>query len=92
MAFNGPPSDHALGPRGPRRRSLSSMHFEMWLRLFVEHLVSNPEIKGLETPFKQAQPPTKKNAQNQHQTMGHNPRMGLCPKTTKKLEKMGSFL
>jgi hypothetical protein len=68
------------------------MHFEMWLRLFVEHLVSDPEIKGLETPFKQAQPPTKKNAQNQHQTMGHNPRMGLCPKTTKKLEKMGSFL
>jgi hypothetical protein len=43
--------------------------------------------KGLKTPFKTTQPPAK-HTQNQPETiMGHNPRMDLCPKSMKKIEK-----
>jgi hypothetical protein len=79
-------SDQALDPRGPRRRPLASMHYGGWLRLFVEHLVCDPKIKGLETPFKQPQSPAK-NAQNQHQNNGAQSKSGFVPKNYEKNEE-----
>jgi hypothetical protein len=86
MALNGPPGDYALGPSGPRRRPLASRHYGGWLGLFVKHLVGASKIKGLETPFKQAQPPAKM-AHNQYRIMRHNPRVELCPKSARKMKK-----
>jgi hypothetical protein len=54
------------------------------LGLFVEHLVCDPKIKGLETPFKQAQPPAKM-SQNQHQINGAQSKSGFVPKNYEKI-------
>jgi hypothetical protein len=63
----------------------------MWLRLFVEHLVCDPEIKGLETPFKQAQPPAKK-CTKPTPNNGAQSKSGFVPKNYEKNGKNGEFL
>jgi hypothetical protein len=35
--------------------------------------------------------PLQKMDHNQHKTIGHNPRVDLCPKSIKKYEKMGAL-
>jgi hypothetical protein len=59
------------------------MHYGGWLGLFVEHLVGAPKIKGLETPFKQAQPPAKRSHNQQHNN-GAQSKSGFVPKISKK--------
>jgi hypothetical protein len=54
---------------------------------FVEHLVGAQKPKGLKTPFKTTQPPAQ-TTQNPTKTMGHNPKMDLCPQSTRKNEKI----
>jgi hypothetical protein len=49
--------------------------------------VGAPKIKGFETPFKQAQPPTKI-AQNQTQNNGAQSKSGFVPKINQKNEKI----
>jgi hypothetical protein len=53
---------------------------------FIKHLVGAPKIKGLETLFKQAQPPATI-AHNQHQNNGAQSKSGIVPKISKKNEK-----
>jgi hypothetical protein len=53
------------------------------LGLFVEHLVGAPKIKGLETPFKQTQPPAKI-AHNHYPINGAQSKSGFVPKISKK--------
>jgi hypothetical protein len=85
---NGKPGDRALGPSGPRSGALASRHDECWLGNFVEQLVGAQKLKGLTTPFKSTQPPAKK-TRNQPQTVGHSPKMDLCPKSRRKNKKNG---
>jgi hypothetical protein len=56
------------------------------LGLFVEHLVGAQKIKGLETPFKSAQPLAKK-TQNPTQNNGAQSKSGFVPKIYQKNEK-----
>jgi hypothetical protein len=56
------------------------------LGLFVEHLVGAQKIKGLETPFKSAQPPAK-TTQNPTQNNGAQSKSGFVPKIYQKNEK-----
>jgi hypothetical protein len=66
---------------------LASRHCGGWLGLFIEHLVGAQEIKGLETPFKLAQPPAK-TAQNPTQNNGAQSKSGFVPKIYQKNEKI----
>jgi hypothetical protein len=58
------------------------------LGIFVEHLVGAQKLKGLKSPFKSTQPPAK-TTRNQPQTVGHSPKMDLCPKSRRKNKKNG---
>jgi hypothetical protein len=49
------------------------------LGIFVEHLVCNPKIKGLETPFKSPQLPAK-TKNNQSQQQWAQSKSGFVPK------------
>jgi hypothetical protein len=57
---------------------------------FVEHLVCSPKLKGLETPFKQAQPPAKTHKQPT-QNQGAQSQSGLVPLIKQKIKKWGVF-
>jgi hypothetical protein len=75
-----------LGPSGPRSGALASRHDECWLGNFIKQLVGAQKLKGLTIPFKSTQPPTK-TTQKPTPNSGHNPRMDLCRKSTRKNEK-----
>jgi hypothetical protein len=59
---------------------------------FVENLVYSPKSKGLETPFKQAQPPAKTHKQPTQNQRAQS-QSGLVPLIEQKIKKkMGGFL
>jgi trehalose-6-phosphate synthase len=53
---------------------------------FIKHLVCSPKSKGLETPFKQAQPPAKTHKQST-QNHGAQSQNGLVPLIEQKIKK-----
>jgi hypothetical protein len=56
----------------------------------VEHLVCSPKIKGFNNPFEIKPNPLQKQQTNT-KSIGHNPRVDLCP-LKQKVKKIGDFL